>query len=305
MPPHWDIDHLCYRVETLDRYRTLKQELSVFAFMLTESSVNGRPIATYKLHRPIQFFSYRIDIVELPAPKLGKIVTEGFEHIEVVCDVPFAEIAGKYAHLNLDFSGLKKDFNQELEISLGERNLKFHPLSLESVVRLEGHSMVWNALTASKVLSDFKKFSPLVAGSIPLGLGLPDSDLDILMCAESIDEVAAEFVARQNLLGPVTVTENCVGFCFQNVDFEIFVDKSPSIRQIAQLHFQIEERLLKYLGEEFRRSVMDVRNLEGLKTEAAFAKVLGRSGDAFEALLDLQVASHSDLVREFSVVSKF
>ena len=137
MPPHWDIDHLCYRVESLERYLILKREISNFSTMLTETLVNGRPIAVFKLDHAIEFGEYRIDVVELPAPKFGKIVTEGFEHIEVVCDVPLTELAEQYAHLNLDTGGMKKDFNQELEICIGERNLKFHLLSLESVVRLE------------------------------------------------------------------------------------------------------------------------------------------------------------------------
>ena len=41
-------DHLCYRVESLDRYEMLKEKLRVFGRMVTEAPVNGRPIATFQ-----------------------------------------------------------------------------------------------------------------------------------------------------------------------------------------------------------------------------------------------------------------
>ncbi|RYZ67052.1 MAG: hypothetical protein EOP09_11685, partial [Proteobacteria bacterium] len=49
LPSHWRIDHLCYRVDSLARYEIVKTEFVKFGRLLTESPVNGRPIATYKL----------------------------------------------------------------------------------------------------------------------------------------------------------------------------------------------------------------------------------------------------------------
>lgn len=140
IPRHWKIDHLCYRVSSIDRYQILKNEFSKFGRLLIESDVNGRPIATYKLNEPIVFFSGVIDVVELPAPKQGKPTEEGFEHVEIVCDVPFAELEKRYGHLTLDRGGLKKEINPELEICLGKRNLKFHHQSLEEVIAMELNS---------------------------------------------------------------------------------------------------------------------------------------------------------------------
>lgn len=145
LEPHWDIDHLCYRVPTEERYQELKNVFSAFAELLIESPVNGRLISTYKLDVPIVFHDWMIDLIELPAPKPGKSAPEGFEHIEVVCDTPFSELQQKYKHLNLDVGGLGKLLNQELEIVLGERNIKFHHLSLQSVIWFEARGNVWPA----------------------------------------------------------------------------------------------------------------------------------------------------------------
>lgn len=145
LEPHWDIDHLCYRAPTEQKYQELKNMFLAFSDLLAETPVNGRMIATFQLHTPIPFRDWVIDLIELPAPKPGKSTPEGFEHIEVVCDTPFSELQSKHGHLNLDLGGLKKPFNQELEIVLGERNIKFHHLSLQSVIWFEARGNVWPA----------------------------------------------------------------------------------------------------------------------------------------------------------------
>ncbi len=154
--PDWDIDHLCYRAPSDERYEVLKNIFSSFSELLIESPVNGRLISTFKLDVPIAFQDWLIDLIELPAPKAGKVTPEGFEHIEVVCDVPLTELQSQYSHLNLDLGGLRKPFNQELEIVLGQRNIKFHHMSLESVIRFEATGRVNEAvaLTRISVLDD-------------------------------------------------------------------------------------------------------------------------------------------------------
>lgn len=135
--PKWVIDHLCYRTATETEYQTLKTEFLNFSDLLIESPVNGRLISTFKLHRAIVFQNWSIDVVELPSPKKGKDTPRGFEHIEVVCDVPFSELIEKYSHLKLDLGGLSKSINPELEICLGRRNIKFHHTTLAEVIQIE------------------------------------------------------------------------------------------------------------------------------------------------------------------------
>jgi predicted metalloenzyme YecM len=113
--PRWLIDHLCYRVTTEELYTTRKDEFEQFGILLVESMVNGRLIATYKLHKPIVFKTWRIPLVELPAPKAGKPFATGFEHIEVVCDAS----------------------TKEHEVEMDGCAIKFHHRTLEDIIAEE------------------------------------------------------------------------------------------------------------------------------------------------------------------------
>ena len=299
---HWDIDHLCYRVDSLDRYQELKHLFEAFSTQLIESDVNGRPIATFKLNSSIKFKDFSIDVVELPAPKPSKPTKEGFEHIEIVCDVPFNELEEKYRHLKLDLGGLKKDFNQEFEIDLGERNLKFHHMSLESVIRVEENKKVYNSLEESKILKSFKKFTPFIAGTFPLGIFTETSDLDVLMYAKDLNELEnllkTEYGLMDSFSSRITKVDELetliVNFNLNKVPFEVFAQNKEVTKQKAYLHFQIEERLLKLSGNSFRKKILEKR-MEGLKTEPAFAEVLKIKGDAYVELSLLQKTSNTKL----------
>ncbi|KAI9345882.1 hypothetical protein DFJ73DRAFT_838969 [Zopfochytrium polystomum] len=102
-------DHICLRVETLAEYALRKQELEQLgAALLTETTIAGRPIATFRLQEPVRVHDARwqgsalpdgdlrfgpkwerhVYVVELPAPKArvpGKglpVYSSGWEHAE-------------------------------------------------------------------------------------------------------------------------------------------------------------------------------------------------------------------------------
>lgn len=304
--PYWQIDHLCYRVDSLEKYVELKKSFEQFSKLLIESQVNGRPIATFKLNNPINFQHWCIDLVELPAPKKGKVVLDGFEHLEVVSNLSFKNLRFQYSHLNLDLSGLEKELNPELEISLGERNMKFHTLSLASLITLEKNHRVLNALTKSKIMKEFKPFQPLLAGAFPLGINTSTSSLDILLTHQDLKELeslvtvlygsAAHFKTHiSNEEGLETLIAK---FDFEAVAFKIFAQTKETTEQTAYLHFQIEERLLKIGGEPLQQKVFELKN-EGYETEPAFAKILGLSGDPCHELLLLHKHSDAELLNRF------
>ena len=133
----WEIDHVCYRTSSLENYEASKNYFSTLGELLIEGEVNGRPIATYKLHKPIAYKNYLIPLVEVPAPKSGKITEEGFEHIEIVIDIPFEKIQSLYPNCNFETKGLSKELNPELEIEFPDCAIKFHHQSLEKVIEIE------------------------------------------------------------------------------------------------------------------------------------------------------------------------
>jgi predicted metalloenzyme YecM len=297
----WDIDHLCYRCASDDEYDQLKPYFLRFSDLLIESPVNGRMISTFKLHSPIHFKDWIIDLIELPAPKKGKPTKSGFEHIEVVCDEKLQDFALKFNPDLVNTKGLSKDYNQELELVFGDENIKFHNYSLESVIRLEKNSQVFSSIKNSGVLEKLRAFNPLVVGTFPLGLSVNNSDVDICVDFQNendfISSVNSSLASFANFeLAPTKInsgTAVIVKFSFENIHFEIIGQHMASCKQIAFQHFQIEEKILKY--GQCHGEILNLRAQQGFKTEPAFAKHLCLVGDPYHELLELNKKSIAQL----------
>ena len=141
---HLQLDHFCYRVDTVARYEELKAHLLEKNELLVESPINGRRIATFRMAEPFRFREREIQLLELPEPKPGSTYPEGWEHVEFVTDRPleaFAEWMTEYlgvASEDIDRSGLSKAFNADLRLRLaGGLSVKFHELPLDEVIRVE------------------------------------------------------------------------------------------------------------------------------------------------------------------------
>ena len=303
LEPHWNIDHICYRTVSNDQYLNLKNDFSSFSTELIESEVNGRLITTFKLFEPIKFNNNIIQLVELPAPKASKIVPEGFEHIEVVCDISFDGLKSKLKNHKLNESGLSKSFNPELAVDLNGSNIKFHHISLESVVTLEANKPVYNSLLDSEILNKFKSYNPQVVGTFPLGITTESSDVDIIMETNNLHLTSKQLVDHCSEFNNFTYqpgvlnNNNYILFRFHinNIPFEIFVQNLPVYEQQAFKHFQIEERLLKMGNDTIKQKIIEFRN-SGLKNEPAFAKALNINGDPYLSLLELSYKTEQELI---------
>ena len=131
------LDHLCFRVSTFDEYNVYKSEFKKIAQLLHEAEINHRPIATYKLYKPIKYKSRTISCIELPAPKTGKLVSTGWEHVEFVIQESFDEFMSRYPHVQFDTSGIAKPHNPELVLVFQNNVVKFHHLALETAIEHE------------------------------------------------------------------------------------------------------------------------------------------------------------------------
>ena len=131
----YELDHICYRVSSLDRYYELKKTLIEFGDLLTESNINGRAISTFKLNNSISFKSREIWCLELPSPKNGSNYQEGFEHVEFVISEPLEDFLLRFPNINFDRKGLSKKVNSDVRIKFGDLSVKFHRQSLEYVIK--------------------------------------------------------------------------------------------------------------------------------------------------------------------------
>lgn len=157
------------------------------------------------------------------------------------------------------------------------------------------------ALERTEVLPKLAAFNPHVVGTPPLGLDLPTSDIDIICFAPDADAFTCavwnafgmrpEFRVWQRigLDRPIVAQFADAGWII-----EMFGQASSISEQCGWRHFLLEQRLLALGGDAFRIAVMTRRN-DGMKTEPAFAAVLGLDGDPYQALLSLERCSDMEL----------
>lgn len=144
------------------------------------------------------------------------------------------------------------------------------------------------------ILSALAEFDPHIAGTPPLNLDVPSSDIDILCHAPDPNRFT---LAVWDAFG------SCPNFCMwqwsgtdrpvlatfeaHEWQFEIFGHARPVAEQAGWRHFTIERRLLALGGQSLAFAVMAFRR-NGLKTEPAFAAALELVGDPYQTLLDME-----------------
>ncbi|WP_040952339.1 DUF4269 domain-containing protein [Gorillibacterium massiliense] len=143
------------------------------------------------------------------------------------------------------------------------------------------------------VFAALSAYEPLLCGTLPIGIDVAGSDLDIIMRVEDF----AEFTGRvEKLYGTLpgfrvkdkeirnvpTVKAN---FAYGGFPIELFGQPQAVVEQYAYLHMVVEEYLLRQ-QPEIKAEVIRLKD-QGVKTEPAFAQVLSLAGDPYEALLVL------------------
>lgn len=131
-------DHMGYRTISLEQFEDKKRELSKLCNMLGENIVNDRPIATFRLVRPIISGEWRIDALELLAPRPGNPKPEGLDHVEFVLLDDLQTFLKKYDDKDFNLDAADRGVNPEIKLSLGDgQAVKFHLLNLPTVVYIE------------------------------------------------------------------------------------------------------------------------------------------------------------------------
>ncbi|WP_298761310.1 DUF4269 domain-containing protein [uncultured Psychroserpens sp.] len=146
------------------------------------------------------------------------------------------------------------------------------------------------------ILDQLKAYDPILTGTIPIGIDLPDSDLDIIcQCSDHkafslhvtksfghYDHFKVYSTTYQNIES--TIAE----FKTDQLSFEIFGQHIPTEQQNAYQHMLIEDKILTEKGLKFKQEIIKLKS-NGMKTEPAFAKLLGLSGDPYIELLKLEL----------------
>lgn len=273
IPSHWDIDHLCYRVESDDSYERRKVQMAQIGRLCVESLVAGRMISTFVLNKPIEYKQWKISLIELPAPKPGKAVEEGFEHIEIVCDLPFESVLDMFPKAVFNLKKNPKNFNAELEMNFKKGNIKFHHLSLLSVIELEKHEKAWCALQDLKIFETYGPYHLLIGGNIPLGFANCLPQIELHLCASDPavatdlqNKLIEDFAEFESFDINVDAFHHIqCHFFYKNTYFSISIQSCPTVRQIAYLTFLAKEKIIKYSSAK-KPIFLDVPTLLRLQT---------------------------------------
>jgi hypothetical protein len=157
-------------------------------------------------------------------------------------------------------------------------------------------------LAECDVLGALAPFDPRIAGTPPLDLDLPATDIDVLCFAPDThaftDAVwhnfssAPAFTAKQLMTAPRPVVAS---FEAAGWRIELYGEAIPVEQQRGWRHFAVERRLLALGGEDLPITVLALRQ-QGMKTEPAFAAALRLKGDPYLALLGLGEQDDETLV---------
>ena len=157
LTPDSEIDHVCYRTESIKEYRDIIASLvdtQSMGTVIADSMIGGRPITIIRLTEPIKFKYWNISLIELPSPKAGSFYATGWEHAEIVIgdscvdcvdNKTFLEsFVSKHNGLAFDTRAIDKEVNADVSLKVSERiSVKFHCKPLYEVIDYEvSHGLV-------------------------------------------------------------------------------------------------------------------------------------------------------------------
>ncbi|KOS04916.1 diadenosine tetraphosphate hydrolase [Flavobacterium akiainvivens] len=151
---------------------------------------------------------------------------------------------------------------------------------------------VHTVLTESGIIHKLSAYTPVLAGTTPLTIDIEGSDLDILCYYRDYDGFISHInnlfsgherfsIRTKNINGHESVIAN---FFVGGFEVEIFGQTIPVTQQYGYRHMIKEYEILKEKGEDFRLHIVALKQ-QGIKTEPAFALLLGLEGNPYEALL--------------------
>ena len=151
-------------------------------------------------------------------------------------------------------------------------------------------------LSELSIFEKLRAYQPILTGTIPIGIDIPQSDLDII-CAcsnhqEFTERLTSLYTDQNNFKIKSAIwnglQSTIATFQAGVFEIEIFGQNCPTTDQNAYKHMIAEYQILKAKGEEFKAEIIRLKQL-GLKTEPAFARLLGLAGDPYVELLKVEI----------------
>jgi hypothetical protein len=145
----------------------------------------------------------------------------------------------------------------------------------------ERQRKAYEVLLGYRIFEKLKACSPVLAGTVPIGIDVEGSDLDVICEAKDKLEFEkllinsfSEFelkVKSFEINGENAVTGQ---FMAEGFLIEIFGQNKPAVAQDAYRHMIAEYRILQEKGDDFKNRIIALKK-QGIKTEPAFGILLG------------------------------
>ncbi|MFI8380513.1 DUF4269 domain-containing protein [Leeuwenhoekiella sp. NPDC079379] len=160
----------------------------------------------------------------------------------------------------------------------------------------ERQKLAFSEIKKYEILEKLENYNPILTGTIPIGIDLPESDLDIICECQNHSEfktyLSENFSNKKDFKVYSTnqngIESTVAEFKTDNFLFEIFGQNIPTEKQNAYRHMIIENRILNEKGADFKKKIKKLKS-DGLKTEPAFAELLGLKGNPYTELLKLEI----------------
>lgn len=152
----------------------------------------------------------------------------------------------------------------------------------------------YTTLHTLELFPRLRSYSPVLAGTVPLDIDTPESDLDIICEARDLSAFERDISAAFGTQTRFTLVRKAIGSTesvvarFRHNDFllELFGQPRPVKQQNAYRHMLVESRLLAIGGDPARQAIREMKRT-GMKTEPAFAAYFNLKGDPYQVLLEL------------------
>jgi Domain of unknown function (DUF4269) len=149
----------------------------------------------------------------------------------------------------------------------------------------------FTAILELDILNELSTYNPVLCGTLPIGIDISGSDLDIIMEVQEIEPFEELIQTLYNKEDGFTIKRKTINgnevvkanFIFRGFEFELFGQAQPVHRQHAYLHMMIEHELLQR-DPDLQQKVIQLKK-QGYKTEPAFCKIFDITGDPFEGLI--------------------
>ena len=123
----YKMDHVGYQCSSDADYDKCKESFLNLGELIDENIVGDRRVGLFKLNKPIDYRNYRINAIEVIAPKKGQVCPSALEHAEFVLDEKFNEFMARYPSTKWDTSAVDHPMFPMVKLRLGEHiQAKFH-----------------------------------------------------------------------------------------------------------------------------------------------------------------------------------